>query len=109
MWCADAIGQDGLLDACVMHGLLKTAARILAQAALSARHITSITGHSHRLNATPGRPTKSGAPPSRARPAGRGTTETGQSGKHNHSRVPKQVVRGLKCLRNFIMQKLIIC
>ena len=45
MWFADAIEQAGLPDACVMHGLRKTAARMLAEAGCSAHQIASITGH----------------------------------------------------------------
>ena len=42
---ADAIEQTGLPDACVLHGLRKTAARMLAEAGCSAHQIASITGH----------------------------------------------------------------
>jgi integrase len=45
IWFADAIEQAGLPDACVMHGLRKTAARRLAEAGCSAHQIASITGH----------------------------------------------------------------
>jgi integrase len=44
-WFGDAIEQAGLPDACVMHGLRKTAARMLAEAGCSAHQIASITGH----------------------------------------------------------------
>jgi integrase len=45
VWFCDAIEQAGLPDACVMHGLRKTAARMLAEAGCSAHQIASITGH----------------------------------------------------------------
>jgi len=45
IWFADAIEQAGLSEACVMHGLRKTAARMLAEAGCSAHQIASITGH----------------------------------------------------------------
>jgi len=45
IWFADAIEEAGLPDACVMHGLRKTAARMLAEAGCSAHQIASITGH----------------------------------------------------------------
>lgn len=45
MWFADAIDQAGLPDACVMHGLRKTAARMLAEVGCSIHEIASITGH----------------------------------------------------------------
>jgi integrase len=45
MWFADAIEQAGLPDACVMHGLRKTAARMLAEIGCSAHEIASVTGH----------------------------------------------------------------
>jgi integrase len=45
IWFADAIDQAGLPEACVMHGLRKTAARMLAEAGCSAHQIASITGH----------------------------------------------------------------
>jgi integrase len=45
MWFADAIDQAGRPDACVMHGLRKTAARMLAEAGCSTLQIASITGH----------------------------------------------------------------
>jgi integrase len=44
-WFADAIEEAGLPDACVMHGLRKTAARMLAEAGCSAHQIASVTGH----------------------------------------------------------------
>jgi integrase len=44
-WFADAIEEAGLPEACVMHGLRKTAARMLAEAGCSAHQIASITGH----------------------------------------------------------------
>ena len=45
MWFADAIEKAGLPDACVMHGLRKTAARMLAEVGCSTHEIASITGH----------------------------------------------------------------
>jgi integrase len=45
MWFADAIDQAGLPDACVMHGLRKTPARMLAEVGCSTHEIASITGH----------------------------------------------------------------
>jgi integrase len=45
IWFADAIELAGLPEACVMHGLRKTAARMLAEAGCSAHQIASITGH----------------------------------------------------------------
>jgi integrase len=45
MWFAEAIEEANLPDACVMHGLRKTAARMLAEAGCSAHQIASITGH----------------------------------------------------------------
>ena len=45
MWFGEAIEEAGLPDACVMHGLRKTAARMLAEAGCSALQIASITGH----------------------------------------------------------------
>jgi hypothetical protein len=45
IWFADAIGRAGLAEACVMHGLRKTAARALAEAGCTAHQIASITGH----------------------------------------------------------------
>jgi integrase len=45
MWFADVIEEAGLPDACVMHGLRKTAARMLAEVGCSAHQIASITGH----------------------------------------------------------------
>jgi integrase len=45
MWFADAIDQAGLPDACVMYGLRKTAAQMLAEAGCSAHQIASGTGH----------------------------------------------------------------
>jgi integrase len=45
IWFADAIDQAGLPDACVMHGLRKTAARMLAEVGCSEFEIMSITGH----------------------------------------------------------------
>jgi integrase len=44
-WFADAIEKAGLPDECVMHGLRKTAARMLAEAGCSAHQIASVTGH----------------------------------------------------------------
>jgi integrase len=45
LWFGDAIEAAGLPDACVMHGLRKTAARMLAESGCSAHQIASITGH----------------------------------------------------------------
>jgi integrase len=45
IWFADAIERAGLPEACVMHGLRKTAARMLAEVGCSALEIMSITGH----------------------------------------------------------------
>jgi integrase len=42
---ADRIGEAGLPDRCVTHGLRKAAARRLAEAGCSANEIASITGH----------------------------------------------------------------
>jgi integrase len=42
---ADALDQTDLPDECVLHGLRKTAARMLAEAGCSAHQIASITGH----------------------------------------------------------------
>jgi integrase len=44
-WCADRIGDAGLPDRCVTHGLRKAAARRLAEAGCTALQIASITGH----------------------------------------------------------------
>jgi integrase len=44
-WFADAIAEAGLPDDIVMHGLRKTAARMLAEAQCSVHEIMSITGH----------------------------------------------------------------
>lgn len=44
-WFADAIEEAGLPDECVLHGLRKTAARMLAEAGCSAHEIMSVTGH----------------------------------------------------------------
>lgn len=44
-WFADAIDEAGLPDDCVMHGLRKTAARILAEAGNDVLRIMAITGH----------------------------------------------------------------
>ncbi len=44
-WFADAIKQAGLADTCVLHGLRKTAARMLAEAGCTTHEIASITGH----------------------------------------------------------------
>ena len=44
-WFADAIDQAGLPDDCVLHGLRKTAARMLAEVGCSTHEIASITGH----------------------------------------------------------------
>jgi integrase len=44
-WFADAIAHAGLPQACVMHGLRKTAAQMLAEAGCSVHEIASITGH----------------------------------------------------------------
>jgi integrase len=45
LWFADAIEQAGLPDACVMHGLRKTAARMLAEVGCTPHEIASVTGH----------------------------------------------------------------
>jgi integrase len=45
LWFAEAIDAAGLPDACVMHGLRKTAARMFAEAGCSAHLIMSVTGH----------------------------------------------------------------
>jgi integrase len=45
IWFADAIDKAGLPDDCVMHGLRKTAARMLAEVGCSTPLIASITGH----------------------------------------------------------------
>jgi integrase len=45
MWFAAAINQGGLPKTCVLHGLRKTAARMLAEVGCSAMQIASITGH----------------------------------------------------------------
>jgi integrase len=45
LWFAHAIELAGLPDACVMHGLRKTAARMLAEVGCSEHEIASITGH----------------------------------------------------------------
>lgn len=42
---ADAIGEAGLPDRCVLHGLRKAAARCLAEAGCSTHEIMAITGH----------------------------------------------------------------
>ena len=44
-WFAGAIDQAGLPDDCVLHGLRKTAARMLAEAGCSVHEIMSVTGH----------------------------------------------------------------
>jgi len=44
-WFADAIEAAGLPDDCVLHGLRKTAARMLAEAGCTEREIMAITGH----------------------------------------------------------------
>jgi len=44
-WFADAIDQAGLPEDCVLHGLRKTAARMLAEASYSVHEIMSVTGH----------------------------------------------------------------
>ena len=44
-WFAGAIEETGLPDECVLHGLRKTAARMLAEAGCSAHEIMSVTGH----------------------------------------------------------------
>jgi len=44
-WFANAIDQAGLPDDCVLHGLRKTAARMLADAGCSVHEIMSVTGH----------------------------------------------------------------
>jgi len=45
MWFANAIGDAGLPDACVMHGLRKTAAKTMAEYGCSVHEIMSVTGH----------------------------------------------------------------
>jgi integrase len=45
MWFADAIEQAGLPAGCVLHGLRKTAACMLAEVGCSALEIMAITGH----------------------------------------------------------------
>jgi len=45
MWFGDAIEAAGLPDACVMHGLRKTAARMLAEVGCPALEIMAVTGH----------------------------------------------------------------
>jgi integrase len=44
-WFADAIQKAGLPEPCVLHGLRKTAARMLAEVGCSTHEIASITGH----------------------------------------------------------------
>lgn len=44
-WFADAIEAAGLPDDCVLHGLRKTAARMLAEVGCTEREIMAITGH----------------------------------------------------------------
>jgi integrase len=44
-WFARAIEEAGLPDSCVLHGLRKTAARMLAEVGCSTLQIASITGH----------------------------------------------------------------
>jgi integrase len=44
-WFADAIDAAGLPDDCVLHGLRKTAARMLAEAGCDVLRIMAITGH----------------------------------------------------------------
>jgi integrase len=44
-WFADAIEAAGLPEDCVLHGLRKTAARLLAEAGCSEEEIKAITGH----------------------------------------------------------------
>ena len=44
-WFAEAIAKAGLPDDCVMHGLRKTAARMLAEVGCSELEIMAITGH----------------------------------------------------------------
>jgi integrase len=45
LWFADAIEEAGLPDQCVLHGLRKTAARMLAEAGCTTHQIAAITGH----------------------------------------------------------------
>lgn len=45
VWFGEAIEAAGLPDECVMHGLRKTAACMLADAGCSAHQIASVTGH----------------------------------------------------------------
>ena len=44
-WFADAIDQAGLPEGCVLHGLRKKAAQMLAEVGCSTHEIASITGH----------------------------------------------------------------
>ncbi len=44
-WMADRIGEAGVPEHCVTHGLRKAAARRLAEAGCSANEIAAITGH----------------------------------------------------------------
>jgi integrase len=44
-WFAEAIDATGLPDECVLHGLRKTAARMLAEVGCSVHEIASVTGH----------------------------------------------------------------
>lgn len=44
-WMADKIGEAGLPDRCVTHGLRKAAARRLAEAGCTTHEIMAITGH----------------------------------------------------------------
>jgi integrase len=45
LWFAEAIDQAELPEECVLHGLRKTAARMLAEAGCSVHEIMSVTGH----------------------------------------------------------------
>jgi len=44
-WFANAIDQAGLPDECKMHGLRKTAAKMLAEVGCTAHEIMAVTGH----------------------------------------------------------------
>jgi hypothetical protein len=75
IWFAEAIEDAGLPDACVLHGLRKTAARMLAEAGCITRsHPSPFTGRSRRSSATPEQPIRSGW--RQRRYIGRNGTET---------------------------------
>jgi integrase len=48
-WFADAIERAGLPDECVLHGLRKTAAKMLAEGSCSEHEIAAITGQSLQM------------------------------------------------------------